>query len=548
MSGDMDKWRTMRNIDLPYLKTGAFVTACILFAGAYYQWPLFSNNQNTYFLIGLARAGYGNLSADWLANQTDSVPVFSSIVSLVQSHGRHWMFYVLFCGLAAAYAASLSAVAVRLYSREFRLYQMVVFFALLTLLHCPWVVEAPAKFFPGLWRIAPIFQKRAALSTDGMAGQYILGPFLQPSAFGVFLITSVVCFLYKKEVLAVLCAVLSATLHPTYVLHAAILTAAYMVVLFTERRARKAIVVGTLAFLLILPTVLYVFFVLHPTNPSTLREAQAVLVETRIPHHAKASAWFSRRSFIQLAIMLAGLAAAYRSRRLFLIIALSMVAGIGLTLVQAASGNMGLALLFPWRLSAWLVPMSTAILLGGLSVIVTNIIDRFTPSRYVQRVQLYIVFLSFAFLALCFLTGVRRTISGASSDQYDYVALYAKAHSDRHQTYLVPLEYERFRLASGLPVFVDWKSHPYRDTEVLEWYERVRLAKAFYEAENPHDAVSALDSIRKRSLVTHVILKEGQEHLLEALHYRPLFKDGKYMVVEIGRDERVGESNALKGE
>lgn len=519
----------------------AFLAACILFAGAYYQWPLFSNNQNAYFLKGLARAGCGNLSADWLANQTDHVPVFSSIVSLVHSHGRHWMFYILFCGLAAAYASSLAAVVIRLYDGGFRVLQAAVFFSLLTLLHCAWVLDTLSMVIPGLWRIAPIFQKLAALSTNGVAGQYILGPFLQPSAFGILLITSVACFLYEKEFVAILCAVLSATLHPTYVLHAAILTAAYMIVLLTERRTRKALAVGATAILLILPTILYVSIVLHPTSPAALSKAQTILVGTRIPHHAKVSAWMSRASYFQIAVVLAGLAASYRRRRLFSVIALSMAASIGLTIVQVASGSMSLALLFPWRLSAWLVPLSAAVLLGGLSVGVTGIIDRFAPSRYVRRVKVCIVCLSFAFLAGSFLIGARRTILGKHSEPYDHVMSYAKANSKSRQTYLVPLEFERFRLATGLPIFIDWKSHPYRDDEVLEWHERIRLAKAFYQAENADDAAVALESIRKRSPVTHVILEAGQEGLLDAKRYRPVFQDGKYMVVEVPGDGRVGQ-------
>ena len=47
------------------------------FALAHTQSPLFFSNQNQYLLHGLADAGYGHLSHDWLANTKDPTPAFS---------------------------------------------------------------------------------------------------------------------------------------------------------------------------------------------------------------------------------------------------------------------------------------------------------------------------------------------------------------------------------------------------------------------------------------------------------------------------------------
>ena len=38
-----------------------------------------------------------------------------------------------------------------------------------------------------------------------------------------------------------------------------------------------------------------------------------------------------------------------------------------------------------------------------------------------------------------------------------------------------------FRLFTGAPVYVDFKSIPYKDADVLEWYRRVQLADRFYK-------------------------------------------------------------------
>ena len=43
----------------------------LVFALSYQQWPLYSSNQNTYFLHGLADGGVGFLELDWLAQTAD---------------------------------------------------------------------------------------------------------------------------------------------------------------------------------------------------------------------------------------------------------------------------------------------------------------------------------------------------------------------------------------------------------------------------------------------------------------------------------------------
>jgi len=45
----------------------------------------------------------------------------------------------------------------------------------------------------------------------------------------------------------------------------------------------------------------------------------------------------------------------------------------------------------------------------------------------------------------------------------------------------VPLNFEQFRIKSGRPIFVDWKSHPFKDTEVIEWRRRIEVANKAFE-------------------------------------------------------------------
>ena len=53
---------------------------------------------------------------------------------------------------------------------------------------------------------------------------------------------------------------------------------------------------------------------------------------------------------------------------------------------------------------------------------------------------------------------------------------------DPTDLYLVPLDFEQFRIKSGRPIFVDWKSHPFKDIEVIEWKRRIEVAEQAFES------------------------------------------------------------------
>jgi hypothetical protein len=49
---------------------------------------------------------------------------------------------------------------------------------------------------------------------------------------------------------------------------------------------------------------------------------------------------------------------------------------------------------------------------------------------------------------------------------------------------LIPVDFLRFRLSTGAPIYVDFKSVPYKDVEVLEWYRRLELCQRWYAEKN----------------------------------------------------------------
>ena len=97
-------------------------------------------------------------------------------------------------------------------------------------------------------------------------------------------------------------------------------------------------------------------------------------------------------------------------------------------------------------------------------------------------------------------------------------------------TFLVPPELEKFRLYTGAPIFVDFKSIPYKDVEVAEWYKRVRIARGLYRASKID--CEALREVADDYDLTHAILESAQSsagcEILVELH-----TDEEYAVYRI---------------
>jgi hypothetical protein len=161
-----------------------------LFAIAYSQSPLYTSNQNQYFLQGLAAGGYGYLSQDWLANTIDSTPVFSKLVELTyRLLHQTSTFYVYYALLMGIYLFSLIGIANRMLDLRASRLKNLTFTALLIVVHSAGLRFALSRWIGTNWTY---------VLEDGVADQRMLGPVFQPSAFGVFLALSLYLYLLRK--------------------------------------------------------------------------------------------------------------------------------------------------------------------------------------------------------------------------------------------------------------------------------------------------------------------------------------------------------------
>ena len=515
-----------------------FIALAALFSIVYTQSPLYTSNQNQYFLHGLARAGYGTLSEDWLANTLDPTPLFSFLVEwtyrLTHLEGLFYIYYALLMGV---YLISLLGIVEAVFplrsSPELPLSaRYLVYLSLVLLVHS------------AAWRFAlsrTLGDNWSYILEDGVADQRLLGPVLQPSAFGALLLLSIYLFLRGRPIWAAICATAAATLHPTYLLSAAALTAAFVWVGWLEAslqsrasdgplrlagvkaKLAKASLPGWVALAAVLPILAYVYLNFGDTPPETTAQAQDILVNFRIPHHALLSWWFDATAVIKIVLVLFALYLV-RKNRLFWMVAIPLGVAVVLTLAQVLTGSNVLALLFPWRLSTFLVPLSTVIILAWL---VGKVSERF--ARLFQGRALR--FLSLVLMALLVVVGVIRMALDFKRQAFASerpLEAFVSAHRASGQLYLTPTKMQDFRLASGSPAFVDFKSIPYRDSDVLEWYRRVLLADRFYKR---HDC-PLLSKLILDEKITHVVfpLEQGE---LACPGLEQVYQDGYFALFQV---------------
>src|SRR5262249_26725738 len=140
----------------------------------------------------------------------------------------------------------------------------------------------------------------------GLAAQYLLGPGLQPSAFGVLLILSLAAFANERPILAGGLAAAAAVMHSTYLLPAGLLVLGYIAGLVRDGQRRRAVACGALALAVVLPTIGYNLRTFLPEDAEQLREAQRLLARVRIPHHTTVTYWLDAVAVGQIVVMAAG--------------------------------------------------------------------------------------------------------------------------------------------------------------------------------------------------------------------------------------------------
>lgn len=518
----------------------SFLAGSAAFAAAYGQAPLYYSNQNQYFLHGLAEANYGLLDEDWLANTADPTPAFSALVALTERYSSPSAFYLYHALLLGAYGAAMFGLFAHFAGPEKAQRRWPLFLVLFVAVHSAlarWLSYRLVGFdYP--W----FFQA-------GVAGQYLLGAMLQPSFFGVLLVVAVCQFARGRPYLAAASTGLAAVMHSTYLLPGGLLTLGFLTALASRREWKTALGVGAVALALVVPAIAYVVLQFGPTSPEVFAEAQDILVNSRIPHHARPDLWLDPVALLQIAWIALSLVLV-RKTPLFTVLGVPFVLAVLLTVAQMATGSNILALLFPWRISAVLVPIATTIVLSRLVLLPTLP----APVRSLDLASM---------VGLCLLVAAgawiadQRLAFRVSDDEEDLMAFVRLERSPGDTYFLpvrvpdlvaatrgslssdfkplaekkadakvIPVDLQRFRLHTGTPIYVDFKSIPYKDTDVLEWRDRLYLAQSLQERIRKGETAPALAELRRLG-ITHVVVPVGSPIAsaeLELVHEDPAYR------------------------
>lgn len=518
----------------------------LVFAVAYTQPPAFYSNQHQYFLHGLAVAGEGNLKEDWLANTTDPTPVFSAVIAFGHRIGDE-SFRVGQIAALMVYFLSVwklvEAVGILPQSRPGQL----LFAGLFTLSHAAILRVASDRLLGADY---PWFVQ------CGLANQYLLGAGLQPSVVGVLLVTSLALYASGRPMLACGLAAGVNVIHATYLLPSAMLVAGMIVGEVRAKRKANAVRAGGIALLIAIPVAGFQFIQFGPTESGAFAEAQRIIAEDRIPHHARPARWVDAAAGFQLIWIGIGwvLLRATSLGRPFVVT--TLLAALG-TAAVLFTDHPTLALLFPWRVSAVLVPVSTAAILAVVAAKVERRADGEPKGRndYSFRtgigVGLLLTGVVGAWAVSAFRLGYREPaaedavlayIHGTKKPGEVYLtpARFAKPTTARgvySLTFAPPtdpnatvyFELARFRLATGAAQYVDFKSIPYRDVEVLEWHRRVFNCVKWF-GQGDWDSAGTIDELTKEG-ITHVVAPAVKP--LTSKRLEPLAEPGAYRVYRI---------------
>jgi hypothetical protein len=288
---------------------------------------------------------------------------------------------------------------------------------------------------------------------------------------------------------------------------------------------KKSLAVGFVALIVVLPVLAYSAFGLGPTSQEAWDRAQEIIVHFRIPHHSIPALWFDNTVLAKLGLVLLALAVV-RKTSLFWIMAMALTVSMGLTLLQVRTELDTLAFIAPWRISVFLVPLATAMLLAyGVS--------KLSPLLGRNRLLVRVPVLLFSALVLLALVSrgagaIQDSVQARQSDARYVLYRFVKEVARPGETYLVPPYMAGFRLATGVPVVVTHKSHPYEDVEVIEWFERLNAANAFYT----DVSCQAIADMAEIYGISHVVLESGQ-FVDGCEEIRALYVDEQYGVFQV---------------
>jgi hypothetical protein len=269
-----------------------------------------------------------------------------------------------------------------------------------------------------------------------------------------------------------------------------------------------------------------------PTTHEIWQRSIVILSDIRIPHHTKVQEWFNYRAVVRIILIMLSIAV-IRKSPLFWIMVVPFTAILLVTGLLYVFPDSALTFTTPWRASVMLMPIASTILLGWLSTKLIPVLERNLKGKnHVKTIAVMLILCSAAVGA------VRQYIWFEKYNHADEMPVirFARDHAKSGDTYLVPpfmSEFDKFRLETGIPILANWKSHPYKDSQVIEWYDRIQTAGKFYESAGKPECCGMLDNITRNYKITHVIIDAKANLAAVCPTFITIYHDAFYSVYRI---------------
>jgi len=174
---------------------------------------------------------------------------------------------------------------------------------------------------------------------------------------------------------------------------------------------------------------------------------------------------------------------------------------IFLSVTQYFINNNSLALVFPWRTSVFISPISSIIILSF-----------FLNQIKLDKTKLRII--SFFLIILTSTTFYVKShhIKNLNLKFKKDINLVNKIKKNFNsvERLLIPIDLDFIRMNSGLPIFIDWKHHAFRYDQLIEWKLRVDLVNKFYSSKTADKQLTNLKKIHEIEYISHILIKKDK--------------------------------------
>ena len=452
-----------------------YLILSVLFAITIQQFAFYKGN-SLHLLYTIKDFEFNKLQYDWIANQTNHLPLFTYFNNIILK-----IFPVNF--LHSVHFILLSSCALFLF------------------LICKYIFEDLNKISLSLlWFSLFMFVYHEHSLFGGVAGQDVINEGYQPASYGVLFFIGIYLYLIKKNSYAIFFICLSASFHPSYVLHSGFLIIGILGYFFFQKEYKKFLKILVLYSILILPITIYVIYNFLLLDNEIILKGQNILLE-RIPHHASIENWFSYKDLISILVYIVSIILVYKNKRIFIPLGIFGFFSISLTLIQYLTEIDSLALTFPWRASVFLMPLS-------IMIIISYFLKKFLTNK--SNLNLLSSFV-FIFIWSFFLIN-NHFLKDANKDFYKELELTEKININYKSInrLLIPVNLMNIRMNTGLPIFVDWKHHAFKYNEIIIWKQRLDLVQKFYNTKNYDFQKLNLIEIMKIEKISHILIEKDK--------------------------------------